>query len=424
MVIGDITDDNGWMSTHSASEHSTPRHRGASAAGYLASPQHRVLGVGDDLSRRLGADHLVVRVGLILLGLAGGAGIGIYFACWVLLKGRNRPSAKQPTFTANLGVALATASALAVVTTVTTGLPDALLWSVTFMAFGLILPSPLLVANKTNGNDSDRGNGLGNGDGTQRRRATLFRVGSGSVFVIVGLSTLLASSQGVDQLWRSMLAAVVVVGGLAMVFAPWWTQALADLDAERAERIRAEERSDLAAHLHDSVLQTLNLIQNRANEPQVTAVLARQQERELRQWLQGTTSTNGAHEGDDTLRPTLENLAAEIETQYLSVIECIVVGDVELTPPVIALVGATREALVNAGKFADSPLISLYAEVDDNLVRAFVRDRGRGFDPATVPEDRQGIRSSIHGRIERANGSTIITSTPGQGTEVRIEVSV
>jgi signal transduction histidine kinase len=370
----------------------------------------------------LGADHLVVRVGLILLGLAGGAGIGIYLACWVLLKGRKRPSANQPTFTTNLGVALATASALFVVTTITTGLPDALLWSVTFLTFGLILPSPLLVANKTNGNGlSGGGGGGGSGGGTTRRRATLFRVGAGSVFVVVGLSTLLASSQGVDQLWRSMLAAVVVVGGLAMVFAPWWTQALADLDAERAERIRAEERSDLAAHLHDSVLQTLNLIQNRANEPQVTAVLARQQERELRQWLQGTTSSNG-DEGDDTLRPTLENLAAEIEAQYLSVIECIVVGDVELTPPVIALVGATREALVNAGKFADSPLISLYAEVDDDVVRAFVRDRGRGFDPATVPEDRQGIRSSIHGRIERAAGSTTITSTPGQGTEVRIEV--
>jgi signal transduction histidine kinase len=179
----------------------------------------------------------------------------------------------------------------------------------------------------------------------------------------------------------------------------------------------------MAAHLHDSVLQTLTLIQNRSDEPEIAAALAHQQERQLRRWLYGGDSGSAA--ATPTLRAALELTAAEVEDQYLKIVECIVVGDTPMSPPLDALVGATREAIVNAAKFAQAPDVSVYAEVDQTddravTVRAFVRDRGVGFDPGNIPPDRHGIADSIHGRLERVGGAASVRSTIGHGTEVRL----
>jgi signal transduction histidine kinase len=215
------------------------------------------------------------------------------------------------------------------------------------------------------------------------------------------------------------VAALVLVGGLGLILAPWLTRLVASADTDRRDRIRAEERADIAAHLHDSVLQTLTLIQNRASDPQLTAALAHQQERELRRWLYG------AGERSDlpvSFRTALEQVAAEVEDQYLKIVECIVVGDAEMSPAAVGAVAAAREAIVNAAKFAEIPMISVYAEVDDVRMSVFVRDRGVGFELASIPDDRHGVSDSICGRVERLGGTAVVRSTPGAGTEVRIQV--
>jgi signal transduction histidine kinase len=186
------------------------------------------------------------------------------------------------------------------------------------------------------------------------------------------------------------------------------------LAAERAERVRSQERAELAAHLHDSVLQTLALMQKRADDPREVAALARRQERELRAWL------NGRRPDEASLAAALEAAAQEVEDDHGVPIDVVTVGDVPLGERSAALVAAAREALVNASKFAGPEPISLYAEVEGDRIEAFVRDRGPGFDPAAVPEDRRGVRESIVGRMERHGGRATVHAAPGQGTEVEL----
>ena len=182
------------------------------------------------------------------------------------------------------------------------------------------------------------------------------------------------------------------------------------LAAERAARIRSQERAEVAAHLHDSVLQTLALVQKRADDPREVAALARRQERELRAWLNNTRPA-----GTETLAGALEAAAAEVEGDHHVPIEVVTVGDGPLDERAAALVAAAREALVNASKFAGPEPIALYAEVEDGRAEVFVRDRGPGFEPDAVPADRRGVRDSIVARMERHGGRATVHSTPGTG---------
>ncbi len=196
------------------------------------------------------------------------------------------------------------------------------------------------------------------------------------------------------------------------------------LAAERAERIRSQERAETAAHLHDSVLQTLALIQRRSADHTEVTALARRQERELRDWLQGGAGAPAAGPAI-TLGEALARLVEEVEHRYRLTVELVVVGDVPLGAYVEALVAATREALVNAAKHAGVERVSVYAESDtQGECRVFVRDRGVGFDLDAVQSDRRGIRESIHGRLARHHGRATIRSSPGSGTEVRLEIRV
>jgi len=208
---------------------------------------------------------------------------------------------------------------------------------------------------------------------------------------------------------------VVVIVALALILAPWWLRLVRGLSAERAERIRSQERSEVAAHLHDSVLQTLALMQRRAADPREVASLARRQERELRAWLNG-----GRPAAADSLAACLEAAAAEVEETHGVPIDVVAVGDAPVDARGEALVGAAREALVNAAKFAGDGPLSLYAEVDHERVQVYVRDRGPGFDPSAVPADRRGVRESIVGRMERHGGRALVHSVPGEGTEVEL----
>lgn len=203
---------------------------------------------------------------------------------------------------------------------------------------------------------------------------------------------------------------------LAFVFGPSLLRFGRGIAAQRAELIREQWRAEVATHLHDSVLQTLALIQKRAGDATEVAQLARSQERELRRWLfepdHDVTAT-------ESLREALEHAASEVEALHLVPIETVIVGDGRLDDRRWALVQAAREAMTNASKFAAAERVDLYAEIGSS-VEVFVRDRGIGFDPSTVPSDRRGVRDSIVARMQRNGGSGVVHSSPGAGTEVEL----
>jgi signal transduction histidine kinase len=238
--------------------------------------------------------------------------------------------------------------------------------------------------------------------------------------VLLGAGLLYAWAIGsLEAVGTVALAALVLTIGLMLISAPFWIAMVRRLAAERVARARSEERSEVAAHLHDSVLQTLALIQKRADDPEQVARLARRQERDLREWLSDDQPTRP----DERLADALRAAAAQIEDSHGAPIEAIVVGDTALDERMSALVGAAREALTNAVKFAaDGGPIRLYAEIDDGDARVFIDDRGPGFDPEELPDDRRGVRESIIGRMKRYGGRAEIRSEPGDGTEVELSM--
>ena len=215
-----------------------------------------------------------------------------------------------------------------------------------------------------------------------------------------------------------VLAIATTMAGLGLIFGPWGWRLLTQLSDERRERIRSQERAEMAAHLHDSVLQTLALIQ-RTDQPREMVALARSQERELRAWLNGTLPKQ-----DLSISGAIEKMAAEVELQLSVPIEVVTVGDTPLDDRLQAVVEAAREAAVNAAKHSGSKQISIYLEVEPHQVTVFVRDEGSGFDPVAVAADRRGIAESIQGRMERSGGATAIVSEAGAGTEVQLTMGL
>jgi signal transduction histidine kinase len=218
---------------------------------------------------------------------------------------------------------------------------------------------------------------------------------------------------------NGLLAVLVAVVGLGLITGPWWWRLARDLGDERRARVRAQERAELAAHLHDSVLQTLALIQSRAAQPREVQRLARAQERELRGWLFGRPEANG----DRTFGGAVEAAAAEVEDMHATSIDVVVVGDAALDERLAAVVAAAREAMVNAAKFAGVDQVQVFVEVEGDRATVFVRDRGVGFDPGAVDPDRRGVSESIVGRMARHGGTAAVRSSPGQGTEVELNMT-
>lgn len=214
-----------------------------------------------------------------------------------------------------------------------------------------------------------------------------------------------------------LLGLGLFVAGLALLALPWALRARRALARLREERLLSDARADMAAHLHDSVLQTLALIQRQADDPREVARLARRQERELREWLYGEADEA------DTLRSGLLEAALEVEDKFPVHVETITVGDdVDLTPELRELVKAAREAMMNAAKHSGAPLVDVYAEVSQDLVEVFVRDRGQGFDTEQIADDRMGVRGSILDRMARHHGVARIRSSAERGTEVTLEM--
>lgn len=246
----------------------------------------------------------------------------------------------------------------------------------------------------------------------------VLRVAAGLGLVGFGALYLITQERGLVGVRDLGLALLVAVLGLLLLLGPWVVSLVTALGSERRERIRSQERADVAAHLHDSVLQTLALLQKNAADPSAVATLARRQERELRSWLYGEEELPG-----DSLAAALRDVRADVEDVHHVLVELVVVGDAPLDAAsgagLVALVRAAREAVVNAAKHAGVGRVDVYAEVSADRVEVFVRDRGVGFDRDAIPDDRMGVRGSIVGRMERHGGTARVRSD-ADGTEVAL----
>ena len=253
---------------------------------------------------------------------------------------------------------------------------------------------------------------------SKKRWSFWLRLALGVIFIVFGLRILdhLGGAWGLAT--PAFLGTLVLIGGVMILLAPWWLATLNDLSGERRARVRIEERANVATHLHDSVLQTLTLIERAAGDEAAVIRLARTQERELRQWLFSPEGSNDA----SSFLGDLRALEDEIENDYGVRVELVVVGDCVSDERVTALVAAGREAAINAARWSGADLISIYAEVEETTLSLFVRDRGSGFDPETVPNDRQGIALSIRQRMTQRGGTVTLKSTLGKGTEVQLSL--
>lgn len=373
----------------------------------------RVLGgVAGGLADHLGVDAFKVRVAFMLLAALAGAGICAYGLLWILTK----PGVDtEPVSTTERRRALGLLA-------IGIGFAVASSWVFSGTAASVIVPVIVVAAGAALVWREFDANGPRSLIGMPRNPTVLTwaRVVGGVSLVVLGLGVVVLARVDLASLRSSLLAVVVTLIGVGLLTVPIWLRTMRALNDERAARIRNEEREEIASHLHDSVLQTLALIQKQSDRPQEVARLARGQERELRKWLFGGGETT--HAG---LAEALRTISGEVEDQFGVAIAPVTVGDLAFErghpqPEIVAVVGAAREALVNAAKHSGESKVDLYSEVEVDRVSVFVRDRGCGFDPEAVADDRQGLSRSIRGRIERRGGRVQVRSAPGKGTEVRI----
>ncbi|MBJ8338517.1 PspC domain-containing protein [Antrihabitans sp. YC3-6] len=384
-------------------------------------------GVAGGVADHLGIDVLKVRVAFVFLAAMAGAGIVAYGMLWIFTPGgpdTTRPSPaerKQAYGFAIIGL----------------GLSAGVSWLFSGTAAQIIVPIIVVAVGAALVWREFDSEGPRSIIGLPQRPTVLTwtRIVGGATLIFVGLGVVVLARIDLSSLGSSLLAVFVTLFGAALLTVPLWLRMWRALNAERAARIRNEERDEIASHLHDSVLQTLALIQRQAESPQEVVRLARGQERELRKWL-----FSGAETPHSSLASALRTIAGEVEDQHGVKVTPVTVGDVPMIVERVdgdaaggssgglskehftALLGATREALVNAAKHSGANDIDLFAEAEAERVSVFVRDRGVGFDVGEVSDDRQGLSRSIRARIERRGGEVKIRSTVGKGTEIRIRM--
>lgn len=392
-------------------------------------------GVCTGLARHLGWPVLVIRIGFVGLLAVQFLGAIAYGALWLLLPPEQDESAPGLEAASRTGMRTAVRPARRVDwgTLLALGaLATGLLWLVQFTGWGisgwLFWPVAFACAGAALvWRQADLSQQQSSTGSARRSRLAplairgglpaVLRVVVGLGLVAVAFAMVIAQQNLIKQLPEVTAMTVLVLAGLAVVLAPWLYRSRTALSEARAEKVLADARADMAAHLHDSVLQTLALIQRQADDPKAVQQLARRQERELRGWLYGE------QHADKTLKAALTTAAAEVEDERGVPIEVVMVGDCEVTESLVALVRAAREALVNAAKHSGAGKIDVFAEVDEDMVEVFVRDRGAGFDLDGVDDDRLGVKHSIIDRMSRHGGSARIRTAPGEGTEVRLEIN-
>ncbi len=367
-----------------------------------------VAGVASGVARELGVPRIWIRIAFVVLFAVNGLGGFVYVALWALLRwaqsagiggGRREPIGLRGRSELHrlFAVALITVGIAA------GGAPllpndEGLGYGLATVAMGLGL------AWRTSSMDQTEM------PGRQRIR----QLAGGLVAVVLGLTLILTQ---IDALPLTLGVGFVALVGTVVVAGPWLYQVLSDFDAERQARIRSDERAEVGAHIHDSVLQTLALIQQ-VEDPQTAKNLARRQERELRNWL----DPNRASRLGGSIRGHIDQLVSEVEGLYGVPVEVVAVGDALVDEQIQPLLQAAREATLNAARHSGTPRVDIFLEVADQRVELFVRDTGKGFDPSTIATDRRGVSQSIIGRMERAGGSAVITSEIGEGTEVELTI--
>ncbi|MEA2973725.1 MAG: hypothetical protein QOG82_2183 [Actinomycetota bacterium] len=393
----------------------------------------RVLGgVCAGVARAYGLDPIVVRILVIALVAAGGSGALLYVVGWLILPQEGTDESLAQSAVRNQSYD--TAEILAVVAVVLgvllllreSGLwfGDAVVWPVLLSGVGLAVIWRQAGADDRASLQRVVGR-IPAAVEVKGRRAALARVVIGVALVVGGVGSFLAASDAFSAFRQGLFATAGIVAGLAVVTGPWWLRMGRDLAQERRQRIRSEERAEVAAHLHDSVLQTLALIQRNADDPRTVVTMARRQERELRTWLyQGDQPA--AADPAESLAAAVTRVAEEVEVDHEVSIDVVAVGDAPLDDRLEAVVAAAREAMVNAAKWSGAANVSVYVEAAEGEVKVFVRDWGCGFDPAAVADDRHGLRESITGRMTRHGGQAVVRTgagtADGEGTEIQLRM--
>nr|WP_143737630.1 ATP-binding protein [Microbispora sp. GKU 823] len=366
-----------------------------------------VAGVAQGAAAQLRLDPVVLRLAFVLLTVVDGLGVVAYAALWMFTpkeEVKGSEPAREWGQLAAYGVLWLALAGFAWMTGASSGGFGT--WPIAVGGIGALILWQ----------QADPGRRQRWMSGAVKQVSTTWvRTGIGALLVVVGAIGFLAASGELAKARTGLVFTAVVVGGMLMIAAPWLASLVKELQRERTERIRQEERAEVAAHVHDSVLHTLTLIQRNAHDAREVARLARSQERELRNWLY-----QPKQDADATLAAAVRRVAAEEEDAHGVQIEVVCVGDCELNEGLVALLQAARQAMVNACKYSGAPVVSVYAEVEPDEVTVFVRDRGKGFVLDDVPGDRMGIRQSIIGRMERNGGSARVRTEPGDGTEVML----
>ncbi|KAA6214478.1 ATP-binding protein [Streptomyces albofaciens JCM 4342] len=402
---------------------------------YRSADGRMLGGVARGLAGHLGLPVSWVRVVFVALFMAEGMGALLYAAFWFIVplgvggvdaaranasaapgllgKARGRTGRK-----ADKGQILALLTLLAGAAVVASkfqlGRANAYVWPVLLIGAGVALVwRQADNARRAQWREMGRRKGL----------LPVVRGAAGVLLVGVGVTGIVVLQSSVRHLGSVLQAALAVLVGIALLAGPYLVRMTQDLSEERLMRIRAQERAEVAAHVHDSVLHTLTLIQRNAEDPREVARLARAQERELRAWLYKPEGRGKDEEQEpDTLAEAVRKAAAEVEDHHGVPIEVVVVGDCPLDERLGAQMQAAREAMVNAAKYGgEGGAVQVYAEVEGRTVFVSVRDRGPGFDLDAVPGDRMGVRESIIGRMQRNGGTARLRSAPDGGTVVELE---
>ncbi len=393
---------------------------------YRAADRRVLGGVARGLADHLGVDVVWVRLAFVVLAFSAGSGVVLYAVFWAVTPLESEPRPATPPNEGTAGIDGDRALAIGFAGVFVLG---ALLFlqvvGIIDVSFPLVLALALggagiaVIWQQADNAQKVRWRAASDRPWVRRVRALV-----GILLVAVGAGVFLAARGDLGAAREGIAATAVVVIGLVVISWPMWMRMVRELSDERHERARSQERAEIAAHLHDSVLHTLTLIQRHVDDPREVARLARAQERSLRNWLYQRADDPG------TFEAVVERTAADVEEAHGTPIDVVVVGDCQVDERLTALLAAAREAMVNAAKYAvlardpatlpGTPPISVFAEIAEGEATVYVKDRGPGFDPDEVPDDRLGIRQSIIGRMQRHGGRAEVDSAPGEGTEVRL----
>ncbi len=365
-----------------------------------------VAGVAGGIADQLGILDLYVRAAFLVLALVWGLGILLYLVLWALTLDKTVRQDPAPAADGERRAAyvLMFIGALLLLRSLGIWSADGWVWPGLALSFGIAFLMD-------RGDIDPRSAILGLFDPDSGRFRA--RTATGVVLLVIGVSIL--ANVAAPAVGTVMLAVLTTGIGMAVLFGPWVWKLVADLGAERRKRIRQEERTDMAAHLHDSVLQTLALIQ-RTEDPRKMVTLARVQERELRRWLYDATPADGP----ELLSAALQEEADRVEHTFDVRIQLVTVGDRPVDDDVRAIIAATGESLTNAARHSGTDRISVYSEVGRDATDVWISDHGVGFDPTAVAGDRHGIAESILGRMESKGGTATVSSAPGEGTEIHL----